>query len=407
MKVVQPINPGGSYNIIQTVYRLSRFSGLGDGIEDTASNIALKLGPIIDGALTQNAQQLGTWTRVWGPCVYQTDKDCSGKGRVSKVADNVMYVAYNKQADCYVVAIAGTNGNQDTAHNWYDTDCLDNNVSVTVPYPMGITPTNSTNPSRSNIGNVSQGAAWGTTNLLNMLDPGTNQSLQSFLGTKESSTSTLVFTGHSLGGSLCPTLARWLYPSIFDIKRWSDVFVLPTAAPTTGDQGFVNYFGGLFVPTYITGIPNYGYWNQVITNVYDVVPHGWTNLMNVQPPSVQNDVVWDYVKNTSIQTLYGPLSGPFGLDANLAYGTIHPLYERVPTPNPYVRLPSQFFMPSPLPAPPSDFADFMTTVGQQHIDAYDAFFGVPATVARPKVSLLSASPGAGTKEGSAPTRNIA
>ncbi|WP_153882688.1 hypothetical protein [Myxococcus sp. AB025B] len=40
MKVVQPINPGGSYNIIQTVYRLSRFSGLGDQLEDTASNIA-------------------------------------------------------------------------------------------------------------------------------------------------------------------------------------------------------------------------------------------------------------------------------------------------------------------------------------------------------------------------------
>ncbi|MCP3098647.1 hypothetical protein LZ198_07130 [Myxococcus sp. K15C18031901] len=389
---MQPIYAGGSYSIIQTVYQLSRFSGLGSNLEDTASNIAQQLGPILDDALTKNAQQLGTWTRVWGPCVYQADKDCTGQSRVSKVADNVMYAAYNAQADCYVVAVAGTNGNSDTKHNWYDTDCLDNNVTNTVGFPMGITPTQSTNPSQSNVGNVSAGAALGTTNLLNMVDPRTSQSLQAFLGTKESSSATLIFTGHSLGGSLCPTLARWLYQSIFDVMKWRALYVLPTAAPTTGDAGFVKAFSALFPQTMINGIANYGFWNQVIWNQYDVVPHGWTNLMNVQPDTVQNDVVWDYVKDQSCQTLYGPLTGYKGLDANLVYGAIQQNYQLLPDPNPYVRLPSQMFTPSPLPAQPSNFLDFMKTVGEQHTTAYDSFFGVSPTAAKSKVSLMSASP---------------
>lgn len=403
MKVVQPIYTGGSYNIIQTVYRLSRFSGLGDSLTGTASSIAAKLGPIIDKALTDNSQELGVWTRVWGPCVYQTDKDCTGQGRVSTVADNVMYVVHNAQSDSYVVGVAGTNGNKDSSHNWYDKDCLDNNVTTLVGFPMGITPTNSTNPSQYNVGNVSQGAAWGTTNLLNMQDAQTGKSLQSFLADKVSTQTTLIFAGHSLGGSLCPTLARWLFASIFDVARWSAVYVLPTAAPTTGDQGFVNNFSGVFTQTYINGISNYGFWNQVIWNQYDVVPHGWINLMNVLPNNVPNDVVWNYVAGSSIQTLYGPLSG---WDADATYKTINQMYQLPPSPNPYVRLPSQSFTPSPLPPKPSNFLAFLSTVGTQHIDAYDTFFGVPATQSSVKVSLMSAAPDS-APEAQAGMRNTA
>ncbi|QSQ15708.1 lipase family protein [Myxococcus landrumensis] len=402
MKVVQPINTGGSYNNIQTVYQLSRFSGLGDNLTGTATSIAQKLGPIIDAALTKNIPSLGVWVRVWGPCVYQTDKDCSGKGRVSNVADNVMYVVHNAQANCYVVGVAGTNGNTDTKHNWYDTDCLDNNVSTLVPFPSGITPTNSTSSNSSNAGNVSLGAAMGTTNLLNMQDPAAGRSLQSFLKVVQSSSATLIFAGHSLGGSLSPTLARWLFTGFGDLAPWGAVYVLPTAAPSTGDQSFADGFSKVFPPTSIAGVSPYGYWNQVIWNQYDVVPHGWTNLMNVLPDNAQNDVVWDYVKDKSIQTLYGPLQG---FDANLTYDTINSKYQLLPTPNPYVRLPSQMFTPSPLPPQPSNFMDFLNIVGNQHISAYDAYFGVPATVAQAKVSLMS--PGPDAKERPADLRNTA
>ncbi|WP_342373752.1 hypothetical protein NVS55_20115 [Myxococcus stipitatus] len=405
MKVVQPLDTGGSFNNIQTAYQLSRFSGLGDNLTGTASSIAQKLGPIIDDALTKNIPSLGVWVRMWGPCVYQASTDCSGKGRTSDVADNVMYVAHNSQANCFFVGIAGTNGNSDLKHNWYDTDCLDNNVSTLVPFPSGITPTNSTRSGGPSAGNVSLGAAMGTTNLLNMQDPQSGRSLQSMLSLVQNSSATLIIAGHSLGGSLCPTLARWLFTGFNDLQPWKAVYVLPTAAPSTGDQGFVDGFSQVFPATSIAGVSPYGYWNQVIWNEYDVVPHGWTNLMNVQPYTPQNDVVWDYIKNKSIQTLYGPLSGLWGVDANLTYDAIHPKYLLPPSPNPYVRLPAQMFTPSPLPPQPSTFADFMNIVGTQHINAYDTYFGVPATVAQTKVSLMS--PGPDAKERPADMRSTA
>ncbi|WP_140799954.1 lipase family protein [Myxococcus xanthus] len=324
MQVTNPIYAGGSYDIIQTVFKLSRFSNLGDNLEGSASDIQQQLGPVIDDALTKHSEQLGVWTRVWGPCVFQADKDCSGKSRVSKVADHVMYVAYNTSANCYVVAVAGTNGNKDGDHNWYDTDCLDDNVTVTTGFPLGINPANGDKPDTKNVGYVSQGAAWGTTNLLNMQDPKTQKTIQSFLKDNESSQGTLIFAGHSLGGSLSPTLALWLYPNAFAASRWGALYVLPTAAPSTGDRGFVNVFSAIFPPTAIRGIANYGFWNQVIWNQYDVVPHGWTNLMNIQPFNVQNDVVWDYVQGKSCQTLYGPLSG---LSADIVYDAINAKYQ--------------------------------------------------------------------------------
>lgn len=390
MQVTNPIYAGGSYDIIQTVFKLSRFSNLGDNLEGSASDIQQQLGPVIDDALTKHSEQLGVWKRVWGPCVFQADKDCSGKSRVSKVADHVMYVAYNTSANCYVVAVAGTNGNKDGDHNWYDTDCLDSNVTVTAGFPLGINPTTGETPDTRNVGYVSQGAAWGTTNLLNMQDPKTQKTIQSFLKDSESSQGTLIFAGHSLGGSLSPTLALWLYPNAFAAARWGALYVLPTAAPSTGDRGFVNVFSAIFPPTAIRGITRYGFWNQVIWNQYDVVPHGWTNLMNIQPFNVPNDVVWDYVQGKSCQTLYGPLSG---FDADFVYGVIDAQYQLLPSPNPYVKLPSQMFTPSPLPAKPSSASDFLNTVGQQHIDAYDSFFGVTPTGTKLKVSLVTPAPG--------------
>ncbi|WP_394824964.1 lipase family protein [Pendulispora albinea] len=361
---IQAINPGGSYNIIQTVYQLSRFSNLGDGLTGSASDIQTQLAKLIDGKLSANSQQLGTWTRVWGPCVYQ---DAASN---SNVADNVLYVAYNTQANCYVVAIAGTNGNSN-----YDAKTLDDNVSTLIAFPFGITPTNSTMPPGAiSRGNVSQGAALGTTNLLNLQD--TTGSVQSFLNAKASSNATLIFTGHSLGGSLSPTLAYWLYPTAFDTARWGhQVFVLPTAAPATGDQGFVNGFKAIFPPKALSGIANYGFFNQVIWNKFDVVPHSWTNLEKVLPYNAENDVIWKG-DDGSFQTLYGEIDDAFA--ATAIYLFVQSKYNLIPTPNPYVRLPAQMFIPSQPPPPVTDLNSFNNAMAQEHLQAYDSFFGVPS-----------------------------
>src|SRR5262249_45698097 len=148
---------------------------------------------------------------------------------------------------------------------------------------------------------VSAGAALGITNLLNMQDPTTSESLQTFLNNVDKTSGvapgpTLIFAGHSLAGSLSPTLAAWLYPSA--PAGWLAIYVVPTAGPATGDQGFNQNFLEVFPPATIDGVnPAYGVFNQVIWNEYDCVPHAWTNIMNVQPYEPQNDIVWDPTRN--------------------------------------------------------------------------------------------------------------
>ena len=85
MNIANPIYPGGTYDIIQTVFKLSRLSSLGADLEGSASDIQLQLGPKLDDALTKYSDQLGVWTRVWGPCVFQADQDCSGHGSTDRI----------------------------------------------------------------------------------------------------------------------------------------------------------------------------------------------------------------------------------------------------------------------------------------------------------------------------------
>src|SRR5262245_11894778 len=204
MTKVSNINPGGTYDIIQTVFKLSMMSNLANNITgETASQIQAQLAADIAAGLKSAAVQNGTWTTVWGPAVFQYDN--------SGVSDNAMYAAYNATAHCYLHCVAATNINSK-----HDLNDLDLKARPNARFPMATMHSHSSNPATQNFGNVSAGAALGVTNLLNMQDPTTHDSLQTFLNSTAISNpgATLIFTGHSLGGSLSPTLATWLYPSV-------------------------------------------------------------------------------------------------------------------------------------------------------------------------------------------------
>jgi hypothetical protein len=236
---VSNINTGGTYDIIQTVFTLSMLSNSANSLQHrSAGEIQKKLAADIEAGLRNDAAQIGPWSTVWGPVVFQND----GSG----VSDNAMYAAYNATAKCYVVAIAATN-----MHSTYDLNDLDLNVSSMKAFPLGIQPQQSTQPASANVGNVSAGAALGITNLLNMQDPSTSQSLQTYLNSINDADAILIFTGHSLGGSLSPTLAAWLYPSA--PAGWSAIYVVPTAAPRPETRGSAPIFPPSSRPARSTG----------------------------------------------------------------------------------------------------------------------------------------------------------
>jgi hypothetical protein len=330
----------GSYTLQQIAFAFSQVAGAGDSVtSDFARAIREKF-----EALTSNFQQyLGTgWSLPWGPVVYSapakaTGGDSNPPATNLNAADNAMLVVAGTDGNgnpVTIVSVAGTNPKS----------VLDRKEDLDVRKVVPFTDTTQ----------IDQGTSIGLAHLEAMTSKG--QTLQQYLESVASTSATLIFTGHSLGGALSPALALDLFVNKrMDLACWRAVYVTPSAGPTPGDAAFVSLFAKTF--------PAGGGWNLNVVNSLDCVPRAWNNL-------------------SSIATVYEPNLGPTA-DINRLVALFEDLLGKEK--QFYAALPSWAFFgtynPNALPPPPppnngdpSSLSDptvlFAAQALYQHIPAY-------------------------------------
>jgi hypothetical protein len=223
-------------------------------------------------------QQIGSdWTVAWGPStVVVCPNTVSWQAGVATfTATNSAYVVHSQSQNRYVLAIAGTNPS-----SWFDWIVEDVFLIPGVTWDSALqtwgksgkpaAPTLTTTP------NLTSGTFVGVTYVLGLLDPNTNATLKSFLGSLNLGASeTLTVTGHSLGGALSPTVALALIDPEGPLSSLtkSQVLVYPTAGPTPGNTAFAERYLD-YLPASI-GQHGWQTWNADLWNTYDLVPRAW------------------------------------------------------------------------------------------------------------------------------------
>lgn len=187
------------------------------------------------------------WQIVWGPAIWQAP--------FSTFSDQAAAVCYNSTQNTYVVPVSATNPR--SPYNVFFED-LAAVPGYMVPLPG------------SNAGMVTVGNYAGLQALLSLSAGGS--SLADFLSGVASSSDSVVFCGHSLGGGLTPLLAFTLYPNGTSGSGWGNVYTFPTAGPTTADGTFASAFAAAYP---VVSGPGYQMWNANQYNAHDLVPNAW------------------------------------------------------------------------------------------------------------------------------------
>ncbi|HEU4874836.1 MAG TPA: lipase family protein [Pyrinomonadaceae bacterium] len=204
----------------------------------------------------------GPWTLEWGP---------------SNNAGNLVFVALNSSKNVYAVAVRGTVEDDVTGFFTNILEDLDSLSLVPWLYPQSVTGAQ-----------IASGTNIALAQVIAMTDPVTDLGLLDYLRSVISgSNAQVIVTGHSLGGTLSSVVAPWIADQLPKAGNTGTVAVTPYtfAAPSAGNQAFVDYYTKLFPNSYRS------------VNTFDLAPMAWTELASIQTMyPTPGQLLWDYSK---------------------------------------------------------------------------------------------------------------
>ena len=311
-----------------------------------------------------SSSQRGMWQLNWGPVVWKTGTDASTTG-----PDLSWYVAYHDNLEfedgslhpTYVIAVAGTPAKSVNQFVDFDAYVSDGQfktqpTEVSRDAQDAIKPYITLSTARAIhtlLTNPAPSVA-GVRTLLNFIN--------GVKSTKDPITRTLprfVFTGHSVGGAIAPSVALALVSSgVIPVER---TLTYSTAGPSFGNASFANLFERTFRARVTSGADGYRSWNINLVNTLDVVPQAWCHQHRISPSQNLNN----------IPTIYGT---PMVPDAIRTTDTL--IASISDSGVVFKPLPSRYFTGTRPSAPPASVDAFLQIAVQQHVQAYLGEVGI-------------------------------
>jgi hypothetical protein len=259
-----------TYDEFQQLYCLSAASMAVGGLEGTEQALEETMNTTLR---TYIPQLTGNWRLAWGPRVFKSEKDNTSMG-----PDNAWFAAVSDTQKILTVAVAGTSPS--SIPGWiidFDvTSVVDFSAWTTTWATEGIqrpTPT-SPEPGRAY---ASTGTCTGVFNVLSNASrlEAYGQLLGDYIANSVPSDYRVIFTGHSMGGAVAPTVALGLVQA--NKSPSGRTFILPSAGATPGNAELVQEFTAIFPPgpTPPPAQP-YAVLNTDFFNILDIVPQAWS-----------------------------------------------------------------------------------------------------------------------------------
>lgn len=213
---------------------------------------------------------------VWGPAELRSWDD---------ISYSRAYIAGDAATGEYFVVIRGTNF--DSIVSWSEQD-----FDLAKTKPFGALPGNP--PGVPVDALIAQGSFNGMIDLLTLRDPATGASMLEFL--KMLQPQFLYVTGHSLGGTLTPTLFAYLNAMLYGAGPVTNMALWSFAGLTAGGTRFNAYFNSI--------LPNDQGFLWRIQNSLDVAPLCWWSYPRIQQVYVPYDLHWDCIDKDAVEDLF-------------------------------------------------------------------------------------------------------